>query len=273
MSQKIKEIRDFWNNRPCNIRHSNKEFCSKEYFDEVEKRKYKVEPHIPVFADFEKWRGKKVLEIGCGIGTDSINFARSGADLTCVELSDKSLEICKKRFDVFGLKAKFFSGNSEVLSEFLPQEKFDLIYSFGVIHHTTNPENVFSEIKKYMHENTECRIMLYSRYSWKTFDFFLKHGYKFNFNIKKTIQYFAEAQLDCPVAYTYTNKELKELLKDFEIVSIKKEHIFPYKIKEYKEYKYKKTILFRFMPKSVFRFFEKILGWHYLIAFKTKTQS
>ena len=64
---------------------------SREYFDEVEARKYLVEPHIPGFADFERWRGKRVLEVGCGIGTDSINFARAGAELTAVDLSPESL--------------------------------------------------------------------------------------------------------------------------------------------------------------------------------------
>src|SRR5713226_1356279 len=100
----ITVVRDFWNRRPCNIRHSTKPVGTKEYFDEVEKRKYFVEPHIPAFAQFERWRGKRVLEIGCGIGTDAVNFARAGALYTGVELSQTSLELTKKRFEVFGLK-------------------------------------------------------------------------------------------------------------------------------------------------------------------------
>ena len=164
----IEQVRKFWDRRPCNIRHSPKPVGTREYFDEVEARKYFVEPHIPGFAQFERWRGKKVLEIGCGIGTDSVNFARAGADLTVVEISEKSLEICKKRFEVYGLKARFYLGNAEELSSFLPIEKYDLIYSFGVIHHTPNPEKVFEEIKKYCGSNTEVRVMLYSKWSWKS---------------------------------------------------------------------------------------------------------
>jgi 2-polyprenyl-3-methyl-5-hydroxy-6-metoxy-1,4-benzoquinol methylase len=75
----IEEVKEFWNRRPCNIKHSNKEIGSQEYFLEVSKRKYIVEPHILEFADFKSWRGKKVLEVGCGIGTAAHSFIESGA--------------------------------------------------------------------------------------------------------------------------------------------------------------------------------------------------
>jgi 2-polyprenyl-3-methyl-5-hydroxy-6-metoxy-1,4-benzoquinol methylase len=151
----IEKVKGYWDNRPCNIRHSPQPVGTREYFDEVEARKYYVEPHIPGFAQFERWRGKKVLEIGCGIGTDSINFARAGAELTVVELSEKSLKICRKRFETYGLKARFYCGNAEELATFVPVESYDLIYSFGVIHHTPNPAKVISEIKKYCKSATE----------------------------------------------------------------------------------------------------------------------
>src|SRR5439155_26929823 len=64
----IERVRDFWDRAPCNIRHSNKTVGTREYFDEVEQRKYFVESHIPGFADFGSWAGRRVLEIGCGIG-------------------------------------------------------------------------------------------------------------------------------------------------------------------------------------------------------------
>lgn len=267
----INKVMSFWDNRPCNIRHSKKEIGSVEYFNEVEYRKYKVEPHIPHFAEFNSWKGKKVLEIGCGIGTDSINFARAGAKLTCVELSESSLELTKKRFQVFGLEATFYSVNAEELSKVVPLEEYDLIYSFGVIHHTPNPEKVFNEIKKYMNNNTIVKIMMYSKYSWKTIGFFLKNGYKFGFDLKKTIQYYAEAQLDCPVAYVYSYNDLKTLLKDFEIVEIKKDHIFPYVISDYIKHKYNKKFIFKILPNKVFKYLESILGWHYLVSFKSKS--
>ena len=71
----VEDVRAYWNARPCNIRHSDQAIGTIAYFDEVEARKYFVESHIPVFADFSRWAGKKVLEIGCGLGTDTMqNF-------------------------------------------------------------------------------------------------------------------------------------------------------------------------------------------------------
>src|SRR5881409_4040025 len=140
----IARVRDYWNERPCNIRHSTAPMGTKEYFDEVEARKYFVEYHIPGFAEFALWRGKKVLEIGCGIGTDTINFARAGAQVTAVDLTEKSLEVARQRAKVFGLedRIRFVQANAEKLSDYVEPEQYDLVYSFGVIHHTPHPERV-----------------------------------------------------------------------------------------------------------------------------------
>src|SRR2546421_2554148 len=165
----IARARDYWNERPCNIRHSTAPIGTKEYFDEVEARKYFVESHIPAFAEFDRWRGKKVLEIGGGIGTDTINFARSGAHVTTVDLSEKSMELARKRAAVFGLedRIRFCAGNAEQLSAFVPPEPYDLIYSFGVIHHTPNPEAVLEQLRHYAGPGTTVKMMVYHPRSWE----------------------------------------------------------------------------------------------------------
>src|SRR5262249_55717766 len=149
----IEDVKAYWDRRPCNIGHSKRPLATKEYFDEVEARRYFVEPHIPHFAQFERWRGKKVLEVGCGIGTDAVNFARAGALYTGVELSQASLDLTKRRFELFGLKGDFVSCNAERLSQFLPTNTFDLVYAFGVIHHTRNQRLATEEIRKVLRQD------------------------------------------------------------------------------------------------------------------------
>ena len=119
----LADVQRYWDARPCNIRHSPKPVGTREYFDEVEARKYFVESHIPAFADFERWRGKRVLEIGCGIGTDTVNFARAGAQVTAVDLSSESLE-CRAAAEVFGRRRPdpIHVGNAEELPSVLAGE-------------------------------------------------------------------------------------------------------------------------------------------------------
>lgn len=266
----ISQVEEFWNRRPCNINHSSKEFLSKEYFDEVEAKKYLIEPHIPKFAEFGKYKGKKVLEIGCGIGTDSINFARHGAILTIVELSEKSLNITKERFRVFGLEATFILGNVEDLSVFLPEQNFDLIYSFGVIHHTPNQDRAFEQISKYMGPTTELKLMVYSKVSFKLFWLLMESNAKTMGNFENIIRTGSEAQTNCPVTYTYTMDEISELLmsKGIHVQSIWKDHIFSWSIEQYKRGEYVKDNYWKDTNLITFKKLEKELGWHTMVVAK-----
>jgi SAM-dependent methyltransferase len=250
----IETVAEYWNRRPCNIRHSNREVGSREYFDEVEQRKYFVEPHIPDFAGFDRWKGKYVLEVGCGIGTDAINFARDDAIYTGVELSQASLDVAKRRFDVFGLPGRLVQCNAEKLADYVEHEAFDLVYSFGVIHHTPQPDSVVREVRKVIRPDGEFRLMLYAKDSWK--DAMIEAGLDQ-----------PEAQLGCPIAFTYTKQEVCNLLETngFEVVSVEQEHIFPYVIEKYLSYNYELQPWFAAMPKDMFRALERRFGWHLLI--------
>lgn len=257
----VQEVEDYWNRRPCNIRHSKKEVGTKEYFDEVEARKYFVEPHIPGFAEFARWKGKRVLEIGCGLGTDATNFARAGADYTAVELSEVSMELAKKRFEVFGLKGAFHNCNAEELSKHVGPgaggEAFDLLYSFGVIHHTPRPDAVLAEARKVIRPDGEFRLMLYAKDSWK--DIMIEAGFDQ-----------PEAQSGCPIAFTYTHDEVRALMNGagFEATRIEQAHIFPYVIEKYVKYEYEPQPWFKAMPQEMFEALERRLGWHMLITAK-----
>lgn len=263
----VHDVKRYWDRRPCNIRHSPKPIGTREYFEEVEKRKYSVEPHIPGFANFPRWRGREVLEIGCGIGTDSINFLRNGANLTIVELSGESLAITKKRLELEGLKANFINGNAEGLDQLLPTDKkFDLIYSFGVIHHTPHPERVVSAIAGRLKPGGELRLMVYARHSWKVLWIYARYAWREPWNWRGLVAKYSEAEIGSPVSYVYSVREARALLHGFKVVSVHKDHIFPYRIPDYLDYRYVRIWYFRWMPNSWFRWLEQRLGWHLLIV-------
>lgn len=249
----LETVRDYWNRRPCNLRHGRAPLGTREYFDQVEARKYFVEPHIPGFSQFERWRGRKVLEIGCGLGTAGVSFARAGAHYTAIELSDESLKLARQRFEVYGLEGQFYSGNAEELSSIVPVERYDLVYSFGVIHHSPQPERIVEEVKKYLGPNSEFRLMLYAKNSWK--NIMIEAGFDQ-----------PEAQSGCPIAYTYSHEEIRELLRDYEILELRQDHIFPYVVEKYVRHEYERQPWFKAMPHEVFRALERSLGWHCLVT-------
>lgn len=260
-------IRTFWNNRPCGSRNSNKLALTREYFDEIESNRYYVEPHVPEFAQFEKWSGKKVLEIGCGIGTDSINFARAGAEITVVDFSEVSLDMCRKRFELYNLKGNFYHGNAELLTTFLPLDKYDLIYSFGVIHHTLHPKRIIQQLTAYIKPETELRIMVYSAVSWKLFWMMFEYGPVAMTDANRLIATYSESQTGCPTTYTYTFDEVSELLSPwFNISKIWKDHIFTWNVSDYIERKYTVDKYWLRAPQSLIDKYAKELGWHTLVV-------
>lgn len=265
---KLKQVQQYWNERPCNIKHSNKKVGTKEYFEEVMKKKYFAEPHTIDFAEFSKWKGKKVLDIGCGIGTIALSFAKAGAIVTAFDLSNKSLSICKNGFESYGLKGTFINGNAEHLSDYFDNdEKFDLIWSFGVIHHTPNPENVFKEIRKLIKPDGEARIMLYSKVSFKMFEIMKDYNRWDMSEIKETIELQSEAQYGCPVTYTYSFNEIRSILQKYQFKEKKiwKDHIFIWDIENYKQNKFVKNEYWKNVDDKEIKQWAKELGWHTMI--------
>ena len=260
MKNKLKEIKNYWNRQPCNINFSKKPRLSKEYFNEVRKKKYFVEPHILKFADFKKYTKKNVLEIGCGIGTDAIEFIKNGAKYVGVDYSDESIKLCERRVETLKLKEKnaiFIVDNCEQLKKIKKiKKKFHLIYSFGVIHHTENMQKAFNQIYRIANKNTEIKIMLYAKNSYKKF-------------LLNDTNYRYEAQKGCPVVYTVSDQDISKLIRNkFKIVKKYQDFIFPYKITPYKNNKYIKINHFKVMPKKIFDLLKKNIGEHMMLTLK-----
>ena len=254
MRPSIQQVKQYWDDRPCNIHHSNKPLATREYFDEVEAKKFRAEPHIPAFCEFERWRGLKVLEIGCGIGTMATNFARHGADYTGIELSANSLDLSRKRFEVYGLSGKFLLGNAEDLTDILPKQKYDLVFSWGVIHHSPNPQAIVRNIDHYVDAGSTVKIMVYAEHSWK------------NYMIQAGIDQ-PEAQAGCPIADTFTHQELTAILgSGYRVLDIHQDHIFSFQIESYRAGEFQQQPWFQAMPPEMFQTLERNLGWHLMLT-------
>src|SRR5215813_12508721 len=258
----IESVREFWNAHPCNIRHSPQPIGTREYFDDVERRKYFVEGHIPVFAEFDKWRGKRVLEVGCGIGTTTMSFARAGAIVTAMDLSAESLALAQRRAEVYDVQdhVRFYEGNGEQLSSVVPVESYDLVWSFGVIHHSPSPDRIVREIRKYMAPGSEFRLMVYSRMSYKLFWIMKEEGVWDMGRIDELIAKNSEAQTGCPVTYSYTFESVRKLLDGFRVLDISKAHIFTWDIPAYRRYEYKKDAAWAGVGDEELSALEKELG-------------
>jgi ubiquinone/menaquinone biosynthesis C-methylase UbiE len=161
-----RRAREQWTGDPCGAdvaRHL--EFGTREYFDQIEDYRYKVYARwMKADLPFSDYKGKRLLEIGCGTGTDLLQFARNGADVTGVDLTPRSIEIARKRFEVYGLRGQFLLADAENLA--FPDESFDAVYSFGVLHHTPDTQKAIGEVHRVLKPGCTATIMLYNKSSF-----------------------------------------------------------------------------------------------------------
>jgi len=160
----VADVRSFWNANPCQSRLSQ-EAERRRYFEEISRKRFQGrEWHVPIVAKFNSFHGKVVLEIGCGVGTDGIEFARNGANYTGVDLTLNAVELTRERFEVFGVPGRFEVANAEEGLP-LPDASVDHVYSFGVIHHSPAPERIVGQIYRVLRNGGTFTVMLYNRRS------------------------------------------------------------------------------------------------------------
>ena len=253
MSDIKQQIVDYWNRQPCNINHGSSEIGTPGYFQEVTAKRYRAEPHILDFAGFHLWRGKRVLEIGCGIGTDAEQFARHGAHYTGIDISQASIDLCRTRFDVLDLPGVFIQQSVTDIESLLNLEAFDLVYSYGVLHHFPNIQQNINNIAQLLDTQGELRFMVYARNSWK---------YAM---IQKGLDQF-EAQADCPYAEAFTRDEITAMLMDkYNLARIRQDHCFMYNVPAYKQGRFELEPWFECMPEVMRDAVRQYLGWHLLV--------
>ena len=156
-------VRAYWNNKPCDSDLSDRERLSREYFLDIERQRYELQPHILDIISKIDWRGKRVLEIGSGVGTDARKIIRMGGDYTGINVDRVSTEATSQALRVFSLAGVALQCDATSLD--FPDNTFDVVYSFGVLHHIPEVEKAVAEIRRVLKPGGELLVMLYNRAS------------------------------------------------------------------------------------------------------------
>jgi len=247
----IEDVRSYWNEFVNDIEVTDHPVGTDEFFDELERYRYEKIDYLKDYVGFEQYRGKKVLEVGCGVGNDLLQFARAGAVVSARDLTENAVRLATQNLAREGFVGDIQQGNSEALG--FPDDTFDVVYSHGVLHHTVDTEQAIAEVRRVLKPGGEAIIMLYNRRSW----FYLAHVLS-GTNIE-------HADKDAPIIRCYTTAECRELFKNFQSVRIHVDR-FPKKTVKFRSLfaklnNYVLVPFFQILPGPIKRPF----GWHIMI--------
>jgi len=162
-SQTRNEVEKFWNNEPCDSEMSNKKWGSREFLEEIEEDRYKYQGHILDIMDRINWKGKKVLEIGTGVGTDARKLVEKGAHYTGINIDQGSVDITARALDVFAMQEEVLKCDATHL--IFDDHSFDVVYSFGALPCIPNLEEVMDEIHRVLKPGGEVLALFYNKSS------------------------------------------------------------------------------------------------------------
>ncbi len=170
-------VRQYWEREPCGTSPAVTDHLTpgtREWSERIEERRYLLEPFIHSLAQFTRHRGKEVLEVGVGAGTDHLQWARAGAVCHGVDLTDAAIQTTRERLGLYGLQSDL----RRIDAERLPFEDrtFDIVYSWGVIHHADHPELIASEIHRVLRPGGLFLGMMYGRRSIVALKLWIKYG-------------------------------------------------------------------------------------------------
>jgi len=218
MSELKEAVRRHWEAEPCGSKLAMSEPGTKQFFDEVERSRYELEPFIPAFAEFDRWRGRRVLEVGVGLGTDFVRFGRAGARISGVDLTEASVDLVRRRLELEGLEGKVRIADAESLP--FEDGSFDLVYSWGVLHHTPNTPAAVGEVRRVLVPGGEARVMLYSRRSWVAFGLWVRWALLTG-RPRLTLADVVAEHMESAGTKAYTSAELRMLFEGFSDVCLR----------------------------------------------------
>jgi len=210
------EVKAFWNDASCGeklLLESNE----KEGYDAQSLERYRLEPEIESFAEFDRYFGKHVLEIGVGLGADHRRFAENGAITTGIDLTERAIEHTRTRLEHYGLRSDINLGDAEQLA--FTNESFDLVYSWGVIHHSPDTSQVVKEIYRVLKSGGQAKVMIYHKWSIVGFMLWFRYGL-LSFRPQITLSDIYSQQLESPGTKAYSVAEAMNLFSQFADVKI-----------------------------------------------------
>jgi ubiquinone/menaquinone biosynthesis C-methylase UbiE len=250
----IEKIQDYWNHRIHDLEMTDQPVGTKAFFDDLDEYRFDKLHYLPQLIDFSSFKGQRLLEVGCGIGTDLVRFARGGARVTGVDLAQTAVDLARKNFDLHGVAAEDLRvANGEALP--FADASFDVVYGHGVIQYTADAGQLIRECHRVLKPGGTGIFMVYNRVSW--------------LNALSKVMKVALEHEDAPVLKKFSIAEFRALLKPFAGVRIVPER-FPVKSRLHKGWKgvaFNTVFVgtFNALPRSWVR----PLGWH-LMAFCRK---
>jgi len=209
------QVRAFWEAHPCGTAApivGDTPARSREWFDRIEEHRYSVEPFIHAVAQFTRSHGRKLLEVGVGAGTDHLQWARAGAQCYGVDLTDAAIEITRAHLAAYGFQSQLQRVDAETLP--FADGEFDVVYSWGVIHHSEHPERIIGEIHRVLRAGGTFIGMMYGRHSVAAMKRWIQRGLLAG-KPWLTLRNVLWHDLESPGTKAYTVRELHALFATF----------------------------------------------------------